>query len=64
MTADTVRGLGSSRCLPLFTVPALAADEAQLIPPGQAKDKVAEAPITISGTVEVATDADGNDTTR
>ena len=41
----------------LVAVPVFAAKPST--PPGQAKEKVPSAPITISGTVESATDADG-----
>ena len=57
-----LRGLGIVALLALFTVPVLAGGQAKANAPGQAKDKVAKAPITISGTIEVASDEDGNDT--
>ena len=57
-----LRGLGIVALLALFTVPVLAGGQGKANAPGQAKDKVAKAPITISGTIEVASDEDGNDT--
>ena len=44
----------------LLAVPALAGKPSQ--PPGQAKDKAERAPITLTGTIQVSTDADGKDT--
>ena len=41
-------------------VPVLAAKPSQ--PPGQSKDKATKVPITLTGTIEVAKDADGRDT--
>ncbi len=41
----------------LVAVPVLAAKPSS--PPGQAKDKVPTAPITLNGTVDTSTDADG-----
>ena len=57
-----LRGLGTVALLALFTVPVLAGGQGKANAPGQAKDKVAKAPITISGTIEVTTDENGNDT--
>ena len=54
-------GLGMVALLALVAVPVLAGGEGKANAPGQAKEKVAKAPITISGTIEVASDADGND---
>jgi hypothetical protein len=54
-------GLGIVALLVAVAVPVLAAAQGKQNAPGQAKDKVEKAPITISGTVEVATDADGHD---
>ncbi|HUQ43900.1 MAG TPA: hypothetical protein VM451_05745 [Candidatus Limnocylindria bacterium] len=44
----------------VVAVPVLAAKPSS--PPGQAKDKPAKAPITLNGTIESATDADGKAT--
>jgi hypothetical protein len=54
-------GLGIVALLVAVAVPVLAGAQGKQNAPGQAKDKVEKAPITISGTVEAATDADGHD---
>ena len=55
-------GLVIVALLGLLAVPVLAGGQGKGNAPGQAKDKVEKAPITISGTIEVATDENGNDT--
>ena len=57
---DLLRAIGIGALLVLFAVPVLAGGQGKDNAPGQAKEKVAKAPITISGTIEVATDEDGN----
>ena len=47
--------------LALIAVPVLAGGQGKENGQGQSKEKVAEAPITITGTIEVGTDEDGND---
>lgn len=44
----------------VLAVPVLAGKPSE--PPGQAKEKVPSAPITLNGTIETATDADGETT--
>jgi hypothetical protein len=55
-------GLGIVALLAAVAVPAFAGGQGQQNAPGQAKEKVAKNPITISGTIEVAADENGNDT--
>jgi hypothetical protein len=55
-------GLGIVALLVLVAVPVLAGGQGKQNAPGQAKEKVPTTPITISGTIEVATDANGKDT--
>ena len=52
--------LGTAVLLVLVAVPVLAAKPSA--PPGQAKDKAPETEITLTGTVETSTDADGETT--
>jgi len=54
-------GLAVVGLLALVAVPVLAGGQGKDNAPGQAKDKVAKAPITITGTIQVGSDADGND---
>ena len=46
----------------VLAVPVLAGGQGKGNAPGQAKDKPEKAPITISGTIEVAAGSNGNDT--
>ena len=55
-------GLGILAILALLAVPVLAGGQGKDNAPGQAKEKVPTTPITISGTIEVATDENGKDT--
>jgi hypothetical protein len=55
-------GFGIVALLALVAVPVLAGGQGKEQAPGQQKDKVAKAPITITGTIEVGSDEDGNDT--
>lgn len=55
-------GLGIIALLVLLAVPVLAGGQGKENAPGQAKEKVPTTPITISGTIEVATDENGKDT--
>jgi hypothetical protein len=56
-----ITGLGIVALLSLLALPVLAGGQGKENAPGQAKDKVAKSPITITGTIEVATDENGND---
>ena len=55
-------GLAIVALLAVVAIPVLAGGQGKQNAPGQAKDKVPTTPITITGTIEVATDADGKDT--
>ena len=55
-------GLGIVALLAMLAVPAFAGGQGKGNAPGQAKEKVPTTPITISGTIEVATDENGKDT--
>jgi hypothetical protein len=55
-------GLGIVALLAIVAVPVLAGGQGKDNAPGQAKEKAAKAPITISGTIEVTADENGNDT--
>ena len=55
-------GFGIVALLAVVAVPVLAGGQGKENAPGQAKEKVPTTPITISGTIEVATDENGNDT--
>ena len=55
-------GLGIVALLALLAVPVLAGGQGKDNAPGQAKEKVPTTPITISGTIEVASDENGKDT--
>jgi hypothetical protein len=54
-------GLGIVALLVLVAVPAFAGGQGNGNGAGQSKEKVAKNPITITGTIEVAADEDGND---
>jgi hypothetical protein len=54
-------GLGIVALLAIFALPVLAGGQGKANAPGQAKEKVPTAPITISGTIEVTTDENGKD---
>ena len=56
-----VLGLGVVLLIALLAIPALA-QPPEGGPPGQAKERVPEVPVTLEGTVEVTTDADGKQT--
>lgn len=55
-------GLGIVALLALVAFPVLAGGQGKQNAPGQAKEKVPTTPITITGTIEVATDENGKDT--
>ncbi len=54
-------GVGVVLLIVLLAIPALA-QPPEGGPPGQTKERVPEEPVTLEGTVEVATDADGTQT--
>jgi hypothetical protein len=54
-------GLGIVALLAIVALPALAGGQGKQNAPGQAKEKVPTTPITITGTIEVATADNGND---
>ncbi len=55
-------GLAIVALLAVVAIPVLAGGQGKQNAPGQAKDKVPTTPITITGTIEVAADANGKDT--